>query len=143
MAVYAPIYKDTIYTHQGEELFFRIESPQGNVLVEGEASTRPDGTAPLVYMNRLCEPFLSMEIDPVNTGLTSQSGATRTFWLYNDLNDVIIETYTFLRSYSGEWNNTDKMLSDPVRPSISKEMVVPFTAYSRYNTQTMIKGQTI
>lgn len=130
MAVYAPIYKDTIWTYDTPFIQYRIESPQGNVILEGRADTRPDGTPPTIYVNRLCEPFLAQELNPVESGLTSQGGATRTFYLYNDLNDALLETYTFLRAYSGDWEGKDKILNDPIRPSISKEMTVPFSIYT-------------
>lgn len=143
MAVYAPIYKDTIWTYDTDFIQYRIESPQGNVLLEGRADTRPDGTPPRIYVNRLCEPFLETSLDPTKTGITSQGGATRTFYLYNDLNDALLETYTFLRSYSGEWSNDYKPLSDPIRPSISKDMVIPLSAFNRSAFQLTIISRTI
>lgn len=143
MAVYAPIYKDTIWTYDTPFIQYRIESPQGNVILEGRADTRPDGTPPTIYVNRLCEPFLETSLDPTETGITSQGGATRTFYLYNGLNDALLETYTFLRSYSGEWSNDNKPLSDPIRHSISKDMVIPLSAFNRSATQLTIISRTI
>lgn len=128
MAVYAPIYKDTIWTYDTPFIQYRIESPQGNVILEGRADTRPDGTPPTIYVNRLCEPFLAQELNPVESGLTLQP-AYREFYLYNDLNDALLETYGFLRMYSGDWAGEDKVLSDPIKRYISKDMIVPFTSY--------------
>ena len=130
MAVYAPIYKDTIWTYDTPFIQYRIESPQGNVILEGRADTRPDGTPPTIYVNRLCEPFLETSLDPTKTGLTWQGVATRTFYLYNDLNDALLETYTFLRAYSGDWAGEDKVLSDPIKKNVSKDMSLPFTLFS-------------
>lgn len=127
MAVYAPIYKDTIWTYDTPFIQYRIESPQGNVILEGRADTRPDGTPPTIYVNRLCEPFLAQELNPVESGLTLQP-AYREFYLYNDLNDALLETYGFLRMYSGDWEGENLILNDPIRPSISKDMNVPCTA---------------
>lgn len=128
MAVYAPIYKDTIWTYDTPFIQYRIESPQGNVILEGRADTRPDGTPPTIYVNRLCEPFLAQELNPAESGLTLQP-AYREFYLYNDLNDALLETYGFLRMYSGDWAGEDKALSDPIKENVSKDMNLPFTVF--------------
>ena len=130
MAVYAPIYKDTIYTYQGEELEYRIEFPLGTVIYEGTASERPDGTPIKIYMNRLCEPYLAQKLNPVVTGITQQP-AVGTFYLFNSLNDNLLETYYFLRMYSGEWDGEDKVLSDPIGVGVSPQMVLPFSVYTK------------
>lgn len=130
MAVYAPIYKDTIYTYQGEELEYRIEFPLGTVIYEGTASERPDGTPIKIYMNRLCEPYLAQILNPVVTGITQQP-AVGTFYLFNSLNDNLLETYYFLRMYSGEWDGEDKVLSDPIGVGVSPQMVLPFSVYTK------------
>ena len=138
--VYAPIYKDTVYTYSGDTLFFRIESPSGNTLLRGEASTRPDGTPAQVYVNRLCEPFLSQEFDPTVSGLTVQSGGSRVFYLVeDDESGQTLESYEFVRMYGYrpcwfvydyfDWYGNDAILSDPIKPSISRDMVMPFTMY--------------
>lgn len=129
MAVYAPIYKDTIYAYEGEELDYRIESPRGITILEGVVSVKPDGTPAQIYMNRLCEPFLAQEINPLVPGVTPQP-ACKSFYLFNNLNDALLETYHFLRMYSGDWNGEDRILSDPIKPGVSTDMTLPFSIYS-------------
>lgn len=126
----SPIYQDTpYYYNNGEELNFRIESPQGTVIYKGTASTRPDGSPPVIYMNRILEPYLALQdINPTVTGLTTHPDTLRRFWLYNDDNDVLLQVYYFLRSYEGDWPfGPTKILSDPITPHISKDMTMPFT----------------
>ena len=130
--VYAPIYKDTVYTYSGETLDFRIESPRYNVLYEGEVTEKPDGSPATIYVNKICEPFLRRGLLAVPTGMTVQSGMTRTFYLttgeYED--DRVLETYNFISAYSGDWDGRwDKVLSDPIRPNISRNMVFPYSVY--------------
>lgn len=154
MAVYAPIYRDTVYTYNGEELEYRIESPLGTTILEGVASVKPDGTPAQIYMNRLCEPFLTTGDNPTETGLTIQSGATRTFYLFNSLNDELLETFEFLRAYSDEgisfsknekylwyggWYGGNCILSDPIRPSISRDMIVPYSLFIRRQLDIEVK----
>lgn len=124
-----PIYKDTIYSATGESLTYRIEDASGETLVRGVASVKPDGSPIKIYINRQVEPFLSNRLEPA-TGLTRQEEACETFYLYNDLNDVLLETYVFIRSYSGEWQGADKLLSDPIRPNVSRNMLLPISVYS-------------
>ena len=124
-----PIYKDTVYTSSGSTLNYRIESPQGTEILKGVASERPDGTPIEIYINRLCEPFLSQSVNVEEGVITTDPDAVRTFYLYNDLNDVLLETYVFIRAYSGEWNGSNKILNDPIRPNVSHNMLLPFSAY--------------
>ena len=123
-----PIYKDTVYTSTESTLRCRIESPQGTVLLKGVASERPDGTPIEIYVNRLCEPFLSQSVN-VEEGITTDPDAVRTFYLYNDLNNTLLETYAFIRAYTGEWNGSNKILNDPIRPNVSHNMLLPFSVY--------------
>lgn len=139
--VYAPIYKDTVYTYSGESLYFRIESPSGNTLIQGEASEKPDGTPAKVYVNRLCEPFLAQGIDPTETGLTAQSGGSRVFYLVqDDETGQTLETYEFLRAYSGDWEGGSKILSDPIKPNVSRNMAMPFSVYNGGNIDVVVSG---
>lgn len=131
MAVFAPIYKDTVYTYNGEELDYRIETSSGVTIVEGVASVRPDGTPAQIYVNRLCEPFLAQKINPTVTGITQQP-AFDIYYLYDNFNDELLETYVFLRMYSGDWDGYDKFLSDPIKPNVSKDMTLPVTVYLMY-----------
>ena len=124
-----PIYKDTVYTSSGSTLNYRIESPQGTEILKGVASERPDGTPIEIYINRLCEPFLSQSVNVEEGIITTDPDAVRTFYLYNDLNDTLLETYVFIRAYSGEWDGSNKILNDPIRPNVSHNMLLPFSAY--------------
>ena len=124
-----PIYKDTVYTSSGSTLNYRIESPQGTEILKGVASERPDGTPIEIYINRLCEPFLSQSVNVEEGIITTDPDAVRTFYLYNDLNDVLLEAYVFIRAYSGEWDGSNKILNDPIRPNVSHNMLLPFSAY--------------
>ena len=134
-----PIYKDTVYTSTESTLNYRIESPQGTVLLKGVASERPDGTPIEIYVNRLCEPFLSQSVK-VEEGITTDPDAVRTFYLYNDLNNTLLETYAFIRAYSGEWNGSNKILNDPIRPNVSHNMLLPFSIYLGTGSDISING---
>lgn len=134
-----PIYKDTVYTSTESTLRYRIESPKGTVLLKGVASERPDGTPIEIYVNRLCEPFLSQSVK-VEEGITTDPDAVRTFYLYNDLNNTLLETYAFIRAYSGEWNGSDRILNDPIRPNVSHNMLLPFSAYLANGSDISING---
>ncbi len=142
MAVFAPIYKDTVYTYNGEELDYRIEFPAGTTILEGVASVKPDGTPAQIYVNRLCEPFLAQELSPIVTGVTQQP-AFGIFHLYNNLNNNLLETYYFLRMYSGDWNYENKILSDPIKRLISKDMVMPFTVFTENQQNVPIYQGTV
>ena len=142
MAVKKPVYQDTKYTYSGETLNYRIEGPLGTVLLRGTASTRPDGTPPTIYVNRQIEPFMNQDVKPV-TGLTTEYDASRTFFLFDDSEGgSLLETYTFIRSYSGDWSGANKRLSDPIRPNISAAMLVPFTQYVSTQTSITLQGKT-
>ena len=134
-----PIYKDTVYTSTESTLRYRIESPQGTVLLKGVASERPDGTPIEIYVNRLCEPFLSQSVN-VEEGITTDPDAVRTFYLYNDLNNTLLETYAFIRAYTGEWNGSNRILNDPIRPNVSHNMLLPFSAYLAKGSDISING---
>lgn len=134
-----PIYKDTVYTSTESTLRYRIESPQGTVLLKGVASERPDGTPIEIYVNRLCEPFLSQSVK-VEEGITTDPDAVRTFYLYNDLNDTLLETYSFIRAYTGEWDGSNRILNDPIRPNVSHNMLLPFSAYLATGSDISING---
>lgn len=140
-AIYSDFYYDTskYYT---DSFRYRLESPLGNVLQRGEVSPKPDGTPALIYMNRICEPYLSIELDPTKTGLTSHPDASKKFWLLDDDTGTSACTYTPIRMYSGyaPWETGiggrfipgEKILSDPIRPNVSKEMSLPFTVFSEF-----------
>jgi hypothetical protein len=140
-AIYSDLYYDTSKYYTGS-FRYRLESPLGNVLQRGEVSEKPDGTPSLIYINRLCEPYLSMELDPTKTGLTSHPDASKKFWLLDDETGLSACTYTPIRMYSGyapcetgrggHFVPGEKILSDPIRPNVSKEMSLPFTVFSEF-----------
>ena len=137
----AAVYEDMVYYPSEETLKYRVEAPLGNVLLRGEVSERPDGTPAQLYVNRICEPFLSNTIDPTQTGLTQHTGACQTFYFIDEKDESIKATYTALRMYSGYYSletgtggnfvPRDRILSDPIRPNVSKEMYLPFSFFSQ------------
>lgn len=139
----AAIYSDFYYNASEkytDSFRYRLESPLGNVLRRGEVSEKPDGTPALIYLNRICEPYLSIELDPTKTGLTSHPDASKKFWLFDDDTGTSACTYTPIRMYSGNapcetgrgghFVPGEKILSDPIKRLISKDMVMPFTVFT-------------
>lgn len=138
MAVKGSVWIDTVYSSSTEELEYKIKDAGNNVLVEGLAVSRPDAPAE-VYVNRVAEPFLEHKFSTA-TGLTSAPDALRVFRLYNS-GSTLLETYTFLRAYDGEWNGNDAILSDPVRKDVSANMIIPFTAVVTASRTIKLKSE--
>ena len=134
--VNAPIWRDTPYTGSTEPLYFDIEDSTGNTVYSGVAEAFPNETAVTLYVNRLVADFLSAELDPLTDGVQADSGACQTFTLKES--GTTLETYRFLLCSNGEFDGTDRVLSQPVNGHMDPRMKVPYTRFcSASRTVTM------
>lgn len=114
--VYAPIYKDTYYTTTAETLTFNILF-EGNVIFNGKAYRMPNQENLRININKVCQSYLSQNINTIFTGATSETNsmAIGEFTLRNGT--TILETYTFLNCYDYDFNwtgQTGVTLSQPI-----------------------------
>lgn len=125
----APVWKDTVYRTTGDTLGYVVKV--GGVTVWEDVAYRLPGNERIeIYMNRIAIDFMEGNL-AFTTGLTSNPKEYVEFNLYRQTGGVLtlIETYGFLFSFTGEWNGSDKTLSNPIDGILDPRMLVPFTQY--------------
>ncbi len=115
----APIYKDTYYTVSYSPLEYVI-TLDGETIASGKAYKYPDAETLWVNINKICNNYLSSDIDLILTGATAQThyDACKVFNLENRSGNTL-EEYTFLYcyDYGYSWSGQAATLSLPIEDS--------------------------
>lgn len=125
----APIWKDTIYQTTGETLPYVVKVGDETVW-DDVAYRRPQDARIMIYMNRIAVDFMEGSL-AFSTGLTANPGEYVEFKLYKRSGGVLslLETYGFLFDFEGDWDGSDKTLSNPIDGILDSRMLIPFTQY--------------
>lgn len=132
--VYAPVWKDTVYTSASEYLDYTIEY-DGHTIFSGRAYALPNQDVARIYVNRICQNYLHQNISTIFNGASSESNpdAVGTFTLKSGTSTL--ETYMFLYCYDHDFNwtgSTASTLSNPICDVYGEGMRVLNT---RFNSQ--------
>lgn len=147
MAVTAPIWKDTFYTSSAQSLTYYILL-DGAVIYAGKAFRMPSESTLRININKICENYLSTDIDAILGGSPSQTNiyAYRSFVL-KDADNNELQTYNFLYNWSYEdWDGSPTTLSAPINSHYADGMlklgtvidnsgVVTFSSSASYFTE--------
>lgn len=114
--VKAPIYKDTYYTASTATLQYTI-SCGGNTIFSGRAYRMPNEGVLKININKICQDYLSQDIDTIIAGSSSQTNynACLDFTLKN-AGGTTLETYKFLYDwdYDHSWTGQSATLSEKI-----------------------------
>lgn len=118
MPVKAPIYKDTYYSASTAVMPYTIEV-ENRTIYAGKAYRMPNETALRININKICQDYLSQELD-TNWGTGSSTSQTNhnaclDFTLKN-ASGTTLETYRFLYDwdYGHSWTGQSATLSEAI-----------------------------
>lgn len=142
--VYAPIWKDTVYTANTASLEYSI-TVNGTEIYSGKAVRFPNESNLSININKICKDYLFQDIDNILTGATSQTNsyAYRTFTLKNG-NGTTLETYGFLYDWEKgrNWNGTARTLVTPINGERTAGMLCLKTTVSSSRVVTTYSNST-
>lgn len=113
--IISPIWRDTYFEYDGATLTYTIEMEDGTVIFSGKAYRYPDANMLRINMNKICQDYLSVDIDFDQTARLSHPDFCHDFIL-KDEGGRTLETYRFYYDWSYEpWNGQTTMeVSHPV-----------------------------
>lgn len=125
--VYNPIYKDTYYITNSSDLSYTINY-DGQVIFSGRARKGPGQTQLKININKVCQDYLSQNIDAIFAGASSEANpdAMGDFVLKNALGTTL-ETYRFLYCYDYDYDwagQTSVSISEPICDTYAAGMKV-------------------
>ena len=142
--VKAPIYKDTYYTASTATLQYTI-SCGGNTIFSGKAYRMPNEGVLKVNINKICQDYLSQDIDSILTGSTSQTNhnACLDFTLKNG-GGTTLETYRFLYDwdYGHSWTGQSATLSERINGHYASGQLKLSSSVDTGGTVTTVSNNT-
>lgn len=133
MSTFIPAYKDTFYEYSGDSLSFYILM-EGAVIYQGKAYKSPSETSIKINVNKIAKDYLEQHITDFRDSdkvIHRHPQAFHFFDLYR-ADGTLLETYGVLFDWEGTFDGSTKVLSDPIKRSISKEMKPLFSVFSLY-----------
>lgn len=133
MSTFIPAYKDTFYEYSGDSLSFYILM-EGAVIYQGKAYKSPSETSIKINVNKIAKDYLEQHITDFRDSdkvIHRHPQAFHFFDLYRT-DGTLLETYGVLFDWEGTFDGSTKVLSDPIKRSISKEMKPLFSVFSLY-----------
>lgn len=100
--IISPIWRDTYFEYDGATLTYTIEMEDGTVIFSGKAYRYPDADMLRINMNKICQDYLSVDIDFVQTARLSHPDFCHDFIL-KDEGGRTLETYRFYYDWSYEY----------------------------------------
>lgn len=133
MSTFIPAYKDTYYETTASALSFYVMTDE-RVVFEGKALKSPNEAKLRININRIAKDYLEHSMpeyfmNPYVRGLFEHPQAFKFFELYS-ADGTLLETYGVLFDWEGTFNGETKVLSDPIKNSISANMKMPFSVFS-------------
>lgn len=132
----APIWKDTYYTASTSVLQYSIHL-NGKTIFSGKAYRMPNEDTLKLNINKICQDYLSQDIDNILTGSTSQSNdnACLDFDLKNSAGTTL-NTYRFLYDwdYDHNWTGASATLTEVVNGHYTSGQLKLRTTVSTGNT---------
>lgn len=142
--VKAPIYKDTYYTASTATLQYTI-SCGGNTIFSGKAYRMPNEGVLKVNINKICQDYLSQDIDSILAGSTSQTNhnACLDFTLKNG-GGTTLETYRFLYDwdYGHSWTGQSATLSEQINGHYASGQLKLSSSVDTGGTVTTVSNNT-
>lgn len=138
MAYCGPIWRDCIYTSTTSPLSYTISDSEGTLFV-GKAYIRPDADFVSINVNKICENYLSTDLNVSRTGITSttHANALKTFYLKNS-GGTTLNTYKFLNCWDRniEWTGNSVTLSSRVLSGTIQGQYILTTSASSSSVST-------
>lgn len=133
MSTFIPAYKDTFYEYSGDSLSFYILM-EGAMIYQGKAYKSPLEASIKINVNKIAKDYLEQHITDFRDSdkvIHRHPQAFHFFDLYR-ADGTLLETYGVLFDWEGTFDGSTKVLSDPIKRSISKEMKPLFSVFSLY-----------
>lgn len=128
---YKNIKEDFYYTTSAETLTYTIFT-DGTAIYNGKAYRNPSDGMIRINVAQRVRDYLGNEMPDFRNlvgDVVFNEGSVMTFTITDEYGTVL-ETYTVLLDYEGEWDGGDKALSDPINFHADMRQKIFYTAYS-------------
>lgn len=146
-----PAYRDTYYEYSGDSLSFFIQVDGDEVVFQGNAVKGPNEDSIRININRIAKDYLSQSMPDFRDAdgtILRHPEAFRIFRLYRN-DGILLRSYGVLFDWEGEFGgeypgeipmSLTKILSDPIRPNVSADMILPITVFGGFSGGTINGG---